>query len=73
MKGDCKIRLAKPECPECQELARGTVEMLTGIAELQFEHEGRAEYGGSMPQEKRHWCFRALVLPLVRTGAIYKI
>ena len=34
------------KCPECGDPAEGTVEMLVGLAELNFNEDGEAEYGG---------------------------
>lgn len=33
-------------CPHCNEVARGTVEILTGCAEMTFDDDGTGEYDG---------------------------
>ena len=35
-----------PKCPECEEYAKGTVEVVKGLALLAFGEDGIAEYGG---------------------------
>lgn len=40
------MRFEKPCCPECGECADGTFETVTGVALLNFEPDGSAEYGG---------------------------
>ena len=34
------------KCPECDQPASGTVEVIHGVALLLFDDEGRAEYAG---------------------------
>ena len=41
------MKFDKPKCPECGELAKGTLETVTGLAMLHFiDKEGNAEYDG---------------------------
>lgn len=40
------MRFAPYRCPECDQLAAGTVEVVQGIALVTFDDEGDAEYTG---------------------------
>lgn len=39
--------IQNPDCPECGQRAIGTVEILAGVAVLNIEDDGSAEYAGS--------------------------
>lgn len=41
-----QMRFAAPACPTCGKQAEGTLETVYGVAVLQFDEEGRAEYAG---------------------------
>lgn len=40
------MKYAIPDCPKCGERASGTLETLTGCAQLEFDEAGDAEYVG---------------------------
>jgi hypothetical protein len=40
------MRFKTPKCPECGELAKGTVDTIPGCALLTFAEDGSAEYFG---------------------------
>lgn len=44
------MKIDKPKCPDCGELAKGTLEVVSGLALLNFQEDdgrsGRAEYEG---------------------------
>lgn len=40
------IRYTSPNCPECGEQARGTLEKMEGCAELSFNADGTCEHNG---------------------------
>lgn len=41
------MKVLTPHCPTCGALARGTLEVLTGCAELTLNEEGVGEYSGN--------------------------
>ncbi len=41
------MNLETPHCPQCGELAKGTVEQMKGCANLLRHHDGSFEYSGS--------------------------
>lgn len=46
------MKLSIPNCPECGEQAKGTLEQMTGIALLNYFDDGTVEYDGSTDV---HW------------------
>jgi hypothetical protein len=40
------MRFQNCHCPECGELARGTVEIVPAVSLLSFDEDGEAEYTG---------------------------
>jgi len=41
------MKFARPKCPECKELAEGTLEIVEGVALLHLNEDGTAEYEGT--------------------------
>ena len=46
------MRLNPPTCPVCGQIARGTVEIIPGLALLSFDESGEADYAG---ETQVHW------------------
>ena len=40
------MRFDPPLCPQCRQLAKGTLETIPGLALLLFDEDGNAEYAG---------------------------
>jgi len=40
------MKFATPRCPTCQQLAAGTLESISGRADLNVEEDGSADYSG---------------------------
>jgi len=41
------MRFDPPQCPQCGQLAKGTLESIPGLARLLLDEDGSAEYAGS--------------------------